>query len=49
MLGHKADDFPEAERASHEVLSLPIHPELRQGDQDKVIKAIKDFYETSER
>ncbi len=48
-LGYKAGDFPEAERASHEVLSLPIYPELRQGDQDEVIKAIKDFYETSER
>ena len=28
-LGHKAGDFPEAERACAEVLSLPMYPELR--------------------
>jgi dTDP-4-amino-4,6-dideoxygalactose transaminase len=48
-LGHKTGDFPEAERACREVLSLPIYPELGQAEQDKIIKAIKDFHETSER
>jgi len=48
-LGYKAGDLPEAERASREVLSLPIYPELGQAEQDKVIKAIKDFYGTPER
>jgi dTDP-4-amino-4,6-dideoxygalactose transaminase len=31
-LGHTADDFPEALRASGEILSLPMFPELT-GDQ----------------
>jgi len=43
-LGHKIGDFPEAERAAQEVLSLPIYPEFGQESQDAVIKAIKEFY-----
>ncbi len=27
-LGYKEGDFPESERASKEVLSVPVHPEL---------------------
>lgn len=42
--GYKEKDFPEAERAAHEVLSLPIYPEISLGDQDRVIKCIKAFY-----
>jgi UDP-2-acetamido-2-deoxy-ribo-hexuluronate aminotransferase len=34
-------DFPEAERASREVLSLPMHPFLTQTDQDRVIAAVQ--------
>ncbi len=34
-------DFPEAERASREVLSLPMHPFLEQSDQDQIIDAVK--------
>ncbi len=41
-LRYKKGDFPEAERAAREVLSLPIYPELRKSDQLKVIKAIRD-------
>lgn len=33
-------DFPEAERASREVLSLPMHPYLHETDQDRVVKAL---------
>ncbi len=42
-LGHKAGDFPHAERAAKEVLSLPMYPELR-GDQiARVTDAIAEF------
>lgn len=41
-LGYREGDFPEAERASGEVLSLPMHPFLESGDQDRVIEAVAD-------
>ena len=34
-------DFPESERASRQVLSLPMHPFLSEADQDKVIATVK--------
>lgn len=43
-LGYKEGVFPEAERASREVISLPVFPELSRGQQDEVIGAIRDFY-----
>ncbi|GBD32877.1 dTDP-3-amino-3,4,6-trideoxy-alpha-D-glucose transaminase [bacterium HR33] len=43
-LGYKAGQFPEAERASREVLSLPVYPELDHAAQGKVIDAIKEFF-----
>jgi UDP-2-acetamido-2-deoxy-ribo-hexuluronate aminotransferase len=39
-LGYDWGDFPEAEKASREVLSLPMHPFLTESDQDKVIQGI---------
>jgi len=44
-LGYKLGDFPEAEKAAKEVLSLPIYPEIFQKDQDYIIQKIKEFYE----
>ncbi len=41
-LGCNWGDFPEAERASREVLSLPLHPFLAPEEQDKVVNAIKN-------
>ncbi|HKW62464.1 MAG TPA: DegT/DnrJ/EryC1/StrS family aminotransferase [Candidatus Acidoferrum sp.] len=42
-LGHKAGDFPHAERAAQEVLSLPMFPELRKDQIERVVEAIAEF------
>ena len=40
-LGHRAGDFPHAEQAAREVLSIPVHPELEPGDVDTVAQALR--------
>jgi dTDP-4-amino-4,6-dideoxygalactose transaminase len=42
-LGHRAGDFPVAERAARECLSLPIYPELTDAQQDHVAASINSF------
>jgi len=42
-LGHKPGDFPHAERAAQEVLSLPMYPELRNEQIARVVNAIAEF------
>ncbi len=42
-LGHKAGDFPHAERAAQEVLSLPMYPELRAEQIARVTGTIAEF------
>jgi len=44
-LGYKKGDFPEAEKAAKEVLSLPIYPELKREEQDFIIRKVREFYE----
>nr|BAL55172.1 cell wall biogenesis regulatory protein [uncultured Acetothermia bacterium]BAL60213.1 cell wall biogenesis regulatory protein [Candidatus Acetothermum autotrophicum] len=42
-LGYREGQLPESERASREVLSLPMFPELTGEEQNHVIKTVKDF------
>ncbi|MBV9265412.1 MAG: DegT/DnrJ/EryC1/StrS family aminotransferase [Acidobacteriaceae bacterium] len=44
FLGYKPGDYPEAERASGEVFSLPIYPELPAQHQVAVVQAIASYY-----
>lgn len=39
-LGYREGDFPESERASDEILALPIYAELQPEQQDTVVKGI---------
>lgn len=41
-LGYKKGDFPVAEKMSQQVISLPVHPSLLEGEIDSVITAIKE-------
>jgi dTDP-4-amino-4,6-dideoxygalactose transaminase len=40
-LGYRPGDLPQAEAAAHQVLSLPMFPELREGQQVQVVQALK--------
>ena len=43
-LGYRAGDFPQAELASSQVLSLPVYPEMTEAQQQSVATAIAKFY-----
>lgn len=42
-LGYKIGDFPVAEEVSTQVLSLPMYPQLRREQQDRVVEQIVEF------
>ncbi|ACK42627.1 MULTISPECIES: DegT/DnrJ/EryC1/StrS family aminotransferase [Dictyoglomus] len=44
-LGYKKGDFPEAEKASEEVLALPMWPELTDEEVYYVIETVREFYD----
>lgn len=44
-LGFKAEDYPQAEKAAKEVLSIPMFPEITEEQVNRVCDAIREFYE----
>jgi dTDP-4-amino-4,6-dideoxygalactose transaminase len=44
FLGHKEGDFPMAEKAAKCILSLPMYPELTEGQIRYVVEKIKEYY-----
>jgi len=42
--GYKEGDLPQTEKIAKEVLSLPMHPHLREDDTLRVVKTIREFY-----
>lgn len=45
-LGHRAGDFPHAERAAAETIALPVYPEMTPSQQLHVINSIADYVES---
>jgi dTDP-4-amino-4,6-dideoxygalactose transaminase len=43
-LGYKQGDFPVAEKAANECLSLPIYPELTNAQVERVAQVIRQFF-----
>lgn len=43
-LGYQPGEFPESEKAAQEVISMPMFPELRDEQIERVAAAIADFY-----
>ncbi|HEX4633817.1 MAG TPA: DegT/DnrJ/EryC1/StrS family aminotransferase [Gemmatimonadales bacterium] len=43
-LKYAAGRLPRSERAAHEVISLPIYPELTEAQKQAVVDAVKSFY-----
>jgi dTDP-4-amino-4,6-dideoxygalactose transaminase len=44
-LGYNPESLPETYRASREVLSLPIFPELTENEQQVVVRNIKSYFD----
>lgn len=43
-LGYRRGDFPESERATEEVLALPIFPEVEAAERERVVDGMAEFY-----
>lgn len=44
-LGHREGDFPHAEQACREVISLPVYPELSVDQLERVVETLREFYQ----
>jgi dTDP-4-amino-4,6-dideoxygalactose transaminase len=42
-LGHQRGDFPVSEAVSDRVISLPMHPYLSTGDQDRIVSCLTEL------
>jgi dTDP-4-amino-4,6-dideoxygalactose transaminase len=43
-LGCRKGQFPESERACAENLSIPVHPEMTDGERSYVVEKVREFY-----
>ena len=43
-IGYKVGDFPESEEAAAEVLALPIFPEMRADERERVVAGIASYF-----
>jgi dTDP-4-amino-4,6-dideoxygalactose transaminase len=43
-LGYREGQCPESEKAAHEVLSIPVYPELTTAQLDEVISVVRGFF-----
>jgi dTDP-4-amino-4,6-dideoxygalactose transaminase len=43
-LGYREGQCPESEKAAHEVLSLPVYPELTRAQLDEVVAGVRSFF-----
>jgi dTDP-3-amino-3,4,6-trideoxy-alpha-D-glucose transaminase len=43
-LGYRRGDFPHAEKAAREILSLPLHPFLLDREADRIVEEVIQFY-----
>ena len=44
-LGYEKGNCPQAEKFYEKIISIPIYPELKDEEQEKVIETIRNFYE----
>jgi dTDP-4-amino-4,6-dideoxygalactose transaminase len=42
-LGYHRGDFPVTEQAADQILSLPMYPQLRRDQQERVVEALSEF------
>ena len=44
-LGYQAGSMPNAERAALETMALPIYPELKEEQVERVVQVVQAFYQ----